>query len=129
MPAYRDFVPQQSFQPTLALSPDSGMVTYSGNAEGRFDLWIAPVAGGEPRQLTRLKGQAVRQIAWAPDGKSLVFTADREGDEQYRLYRIGLDDEQPSDISSGPDCQRVLVRQPPIEVGVVPSEGLVELGF
>ena len=112
MPAFRDFVPRQSFQPTLALSPDAGTVAYSSNAGGRFDLWIVPVAGGEPRRLTDLAGQTVRRVAWAPDGKSLVFTADREGDEQYRLYRIGLQDEHPTEISSGPDCQRILATSP-----------------
>ncbi|HEU5023582.1 MAG TPA: S9 family peptidase [Spirillospora sp.] len=112
MPDYRDFVPRQNFQPTLALSPDASTVAYSSNAGGHFDLWIVPVDGGEPQQLTRLADQAVRQIAWVPDGKSLVFTADREGDEQYRLYRIGLGDEGPIEISSGRDCQRFLATSP-----------------
>ncbi|WP_024934276.1 S9 family peptidase [Actinomadura welshii] len=112
MPEYRDFVPRQSFQPALALSPDASTVAYSSNASGRFDLWIISVAGGEARRLTDLTDQAVRRIAWAPDGKSLVFTADREGDEQYRLYRIGLEDENLTEISSGPDCQRILAASP-----------------
>ncbi|TDB95690.1 S9 family peptidase [Actinomadura sp. 7K534] len=113
MPEYRDFVPRQGFQPTLALSPDAATVAYSSNAAGgRFDLWVVPVAGGEPRRLTELANQAVRQVAWAPDGKSLVFTADREGDEQYRLYRIGLEAQEPTEISTGPDCQRILATSP-----------------
>ncbi|GAA4053665.1 hypothetical protein [Actinomadura miaoliensis] len=112
MPAYRDFVPRRSFQPTLALSPDAALVAYSSNVDGHFDLWARPVAGGAARRLTRLHGQAVRRIAWAPDGKSLLFTADREGDEQYRLYRVGLDDEILEDISTGPECQRVLAASP-----------------
>ncbi|MFD0690955.1 S9 family peptidase [Actinomadura fibrosa] len=112
MPGYRDFVPREGFQRTLALSPDGSMVAYSSNASGHFDLWTVPVAGGKPRRLTRLTERAVRQIAWAPDGKSLVFTADRGGDEQYRLYRIGLEDDAPVELSPGHDCQRVLAKFP-----------------
>ncbi|WP_218005814.1 S9 family peptidase [Actinomadura hibisca] len=41
-----------------------------------------------------------------------MFTADREGDEQYRLYRVGLDGGEPVDISTGPECQRVLAPVP-----------------
>ncbi|MFC9973872.1 S9 family peptidase [Spirillospora sp. NPDC127200] len=112
MPSYLDFVPQQRFQPTLALSPDGDMVAYSSNIGGQFDLWTSPLAGGPARQLTRLTEQAVRQIAWAPDGRSLVFTADHQGDEQYRLYRISLDDEKVQEISPGPSCQRMLATVP-----------------
>ncbi|MGI5165654.1 S9 family peptidase [Spirillospora sp. CA-253888] len=112
MPSYLDFVPRQRFQPTLALSPDGDMVAYSSNIGGQFDLWTSPLAGGPARQLTRLTEQAVRQIAWAPDGRSLVFTADHQGDEQYRLYRISLDDEKVQEISPGPDCQRMLATVP-----------------
>ncbi|MVZ99098.1 prolyl oligopeptidase family serine peptidase [Actinomadura sp. LD22] len=117
MPGYRDFAPRQGFQPTLALSPDAGTVAYSSNAAGRFDLWTIPVAGGVPRRLTRLRDGAVRRIAWAPHGKSLVFTADRDGDEQYRLYRVDLDGDGgpagvPAEIGAGPRCQRILPAAP-----------------
>jgi hypothetical protein len=84
------FVPKARFQPGVALSPDATEVAYSSNISSRFALWIAPVRGGEPRCLVDLPDQAVRQIAWAPDGDSLVFAADRNGDEQYQIYQIHL---------------------------------------
>ena len=112
MPDYLDFVPAQRFRQRVALSPDAETVAYSSNAAGSFDLWTIPAAGGEPRRLTHLDGQAVRQLAWWPDGKSLVFTADRDGDEQYRIYRIGTEGQDLTEISSGPDCQRVLPDAP-----------------
>ncbi|MFG2006839.1 S9 family peptidase [Spirillospora sp. NPDC048911] len=112
MPDYLDFVPQQRFQPALALAPDASMVAYSSNADGHYDLWVAPLTGGDPRKVTALPGRSVRQIAWSPDSKELVFTADHEGDEQYRLYRIGLGDVDAVDISIGPECQRVLAASP-----------------
>ncbi|RSN53246.1 S9 family peptidase [Actinomadura sp. WAC 06369] len=112
MLAYLDFVPRQRFRQALAVSPDGQMVAYIGNAAGNFDVWTMPLTGGRPCQLTRLTNQAVSQVAWAPDGKSLVFTADREGDEQFRLYSVGVDGEDLTEISSGPDCQRVLADDP-----------------
>ncbi|TMR26122.1 TolB family protein, partial [Actinomadura geliboluensis] len=112
MPDYVDFVPTERFRGEVALSPDAKTVAYCSNAAGSFDLWTIPAAGGTPRRLTRLAGQAVRQIAWWPDGEGLIFTADRNGDEQYRIYRIGADGQDLTEISTGPDCQRVLADVP-----------------
>ncbi|WP_194293198.1 S9 family peptidase [Actinomadura macrotermitis] len=109
---YLDFVPRQRFQPALALSPDAGTVAYSGNAGGHFGLWTMPAAGGPAQRVAELPGRAVRQIAWTPDGKDLVFTADLEGDEQYRIYRAAADGAEPVEIGGGPDCQRILAAAP-----------------
>ncbi|WP_336213608.1 S9 family peptidase [Nonomuraea sp. LPB2021202275-12-8] len=112
MPEYLDFVPQQRFQPTLALSPNGQLVAYSSHVSGHYDLWVVPVAGGEPRRVAGFDDRTVRQIAWTPSGDQLVFTADENGDEQFRLYLVALDGSGLTEISSGPDCQRVLAGSP-----------------
>jgi dipeptidyl aminopeptidase/acylaminoacyl peptidase len=112
MPDYVDFVPNERFRGQAALSPDAKTVAYCSNAAGSFDLWTIPVAGGTPHRLTQLESQAVQQIAWWPDGDGLTFTADRNGDEQYRIYRITAEGQDLTEISTGPDCQRVLADVP-----------------
>lgn len=112
MPKFDEFVPKETFQPVLALSPDGSTVAYSGNASGAYDLWAVPVAGGHARRLTRLAGQAVWEIGWTPDGTGLVFTADREGDEQYRIYLITLNEECIVELSGEIECQRTLADPP-----------------
>jgi Tol biopolymer transport system component len=90
---YLDFVPQQRFQSSgqtvaLAISPDAQTVPYATNASGQFNLWTHPVAGGPVRQLTHYTRNAVRNVAWTPDGRSLLIAVDRDGDEQYQLYLL-----------------------------------------
>jgi dipeptidyl aminopeptidase/acylaminoacyl peptidase len=106
------FVPKARFQPGVALSPDTTEVAYSSNISGRFALWVAPVRGGEPRCLADLPDQAVRQIAWAPDGKSLVFAADRNGDEQYQIYRLPAAGGTPERLAKVDDRQHKLAADP-----------------
>ncbi|NRQ30646.1 S9 family peptidase [Nonomuraea sp. NN258] len=112
MPGYLDFVPQQRFQRTLALSPDGKLVAYSSHASGRYDLWVVSITGDEPRRVAGFDNRTVRQIAWTPSGDELVFTADQNGDEQFRIYLVSLEGGEPAEISSGPDCQRVLAESP-----------------
>jgi TolB protein len=68
-----------------SLSPDGRTVAFSVSANG-FDgvpndwneeLWLARTSdGGNLRRLTVRSGNDHWPVAWAPDGKSLVWTAD-----------------------------------------------------
>lgn len=112
MPTYQDFVPRQRFQRVLAFSPHGDHIAYSSNADGRSALWTTPSKGGSARKVARIPSRIIRQAAWTPDGDGIVFTADYEGDEQYGLYRIGLEDAEPTPIATSRDCQRFLARSP-----------------
>ena len=54
-----------------AFSPDGKTIAFLSDAAalGQLQIWLAPAAGGAPRQLTRVKGQLAQPL-WSPDGKS-----------------------------------------------------------
>ena len=57
-------------------SPDGRELLYQSRRTGTSDLWVLPIDGGKPRQLTR----DVRNDfngAWSPDGKWVAFISDR----------------------------------------------------
>lgn len=65
------------------------------------DLWIAPVAGGPPRRLTRHPA-ADSDPRWSPDGRSLAFIAGRDGPAQvYLLALEGGEARQVTSFSGG----------------------------
>jgi dipeptidyl aminopeptidase/acylaminoacyl peptidase len=84
---FRDVVPEFRFQPTLDLAQDASAVVYSTNGSGRFNLWIHPL-GGKARRLTGFSRRSVRQARFSPDGRTIVFTADLDGDEQHQVFLI-----------------------------------------
>lgn len=55
-----------------SFSPDGKQVVYISNASGTPQVWIAPVAGGEARQVTRLP-DPVQSVAWSPAGDRLAY--------------------------------------------------------
>jgi dipeptidyl aminopeptidase/acylaminoacyl peptidase len=67
------------------VSPDGRSVVYTvtrydlETGRGRTHLWLVPVAGGEPRQLTH-GDVSSSSPAWSPDGRSIAFVSNRNED-------------------------------------------------
>jgi dipeptidyl aminopeptidase/acylaminoacyl peptidase len=80
-----------------ALSPDWKQAVFSvtepsyDSAETVSDLWIVPTDGSAgPRRLTASKG-AESGAVFSPDGKSLAFTAKRDGENADQVYLLPID--------------------------------------
>jgi eukaryotic-like serine/threonine-protein kinase len=55
--------------------PDGQSLTYSAAARNDVcNVWMQPLVGGEPKQLTDFKVEGWFQFDWSRDGKQLVFT-------------------------------------------------------
>ena len=76
------------------VSPDGHSIAYvvtrADKAENRTDsdIWLAPLAGGEPRQLTA-SPKHDRHPRWSPDGKWIAFESNRGG--SFQIYLIAAD--------------------------------------
>lgn len=56
-------------------SPDGSTMAFTSNREkDSMQLYVMPVAGGEPTRLTDLK-EDVTDVAWSPDGSTLAFVS------------------------------------------------------
>lgn len=84
---FEDYLAYRRFLPVAELTPDASRVLFSTNRSGQFNLWSVGVGGGEADQLTTFDDHSVRTVAVRGDG-TILFAADRDGDEFYQLYRI-----------------------------------------
>ena len=107
-PTFDQYTAIRRYQGALAFSPDGAEVAYSVNTSGQFNLWRQPSAGGFPNQVTLSAAQAVREIEWSPDGATLLFTADRDGNEMNQVYTVSPQGGNPDQIPSEPDVQNYL---------------------
>jgi dipeptidyl aminopeptidase/acylaminoacyl peptidase len=98
-PSLQQYTAIRRYMGALAFSPDGSEIAYSVNTSGQYNLWRQPSDGGYPVQLTLSASQAIRDIAWSPDGESIVFTADNDGDEFTRVYRIPARGGQPEELA------------------------------
>jgi Tol biopolymer transport system component/predicted Ser/Thr protein kinase len=70
-------------------SPDGTMIAFSNNKDGSMDLFMMPVAGGDPVQLTK---SPIDEVAprWSPDFRYLAFAADQgTGASVYVMPALG----------------------------------------
>ena len=83
-------------------SPDGKWIAFTGQYDGDEQVYVIPVTGGVPRQLTFYPargplparwGYDNQVYGWTPDGKSIVFRSLRDhfdlGD--CRLYTVSVD--------------------------------------
>jgi hypothetical protein len=55
---------------------------------GNFDIWVVPIAGGDPVQITNSPA-AEMQPDWSPDGSAIVFHSERDGGGIYIVPALG----------------------------------------
>lgn len=70
------FDPGLQSEPTW--SPDGRFIAYSSDRSGNFDIWVKPVGGGDPVQVTHSPAHDY-QPDWSPNGSNIVFRSEREG--------------------------------------------------
>lgn len=80
-----------------ALSPDGKLAVFSVTepsydaAQNVSDLWIVPTDGSAAaKKLTNTRGGESGAV-FSPDGKTLAFSARRDGDEAEQIYLLPLD--------------------------------------
>ena len=74
------------------LSPDGELVAFSSSVTGQPEVWVVPASGGQPRQLTFRTNPGM--FEWAPDGSGILYSADRDGNEQPGYFWISRDGTQ-----------------------------------
>lgn len=80
---------------SVAWSPDSKWVAYSFETNKNFtNIWVVPVEGGDPHQLTFLANSSMGSLAWSKDGKYIV-AATSQRTEQGEVIRVDLTPREP----------------------------------
>ena len=76
-------------------SPDGNFMAFAvGQSEtsaNEFSLMEVEIKSGKERDLTSQKFFNIRNIAWLPGGKNLLFTASRAAPKNFRIWQLSRD--------------------------------------
>jgi len=64
-----------------------------------MDIWVAPVAGGPPKQITHVNGFVFGQ-AFSPTADQLLYSADENGTELAHLFLTTSKGDAPKDLNA-----------------------------
>ncbi len=85
-------------------SPDGRWIAFQRGDSVRFDVFVAPAAGGEPRQLTH-DNNMMGGFAWLPDSTGIVYSSSRGSTLPYLpplgLWQVTLRDGSVRRVTSG----------------------------
>ena len=81
------------------------------NTSGQFNLWRISVGGGRQQQLTAFEENTIRSVAPSPDGKTIVITADHDGDEFHQIYSLPSTGGWPEQWTEAPQVQHFVSQE------------------
>lgn len=83
-------------------SPDDKQVAFVTNITGRNNIWVVSSQSGWPTQLT-VSNQRQANIAWSPKGRWIAYNSDYDGNEQWDLFLVSVNNGQIVNLTNTPE--------------------------
>lgn len=76
------------------VSPDGSKLAYIAPQDGVLNVWVRDLDKNHARVVTADTKRGIRQFFWDGDSAHVLYLLDRDGDENYHLYRAALSEPQ-----------------------------------
>jgi dipeptidyl aminopeptidase/acylaminoacyl peptidase len=89
------------------LTKDKKHVLFRSNRDGLWQAYLGDIDKPQaaPKKLTS-GGERVMSARLTPDDKYVLFTSDEGADENFRIFRVGLDGSGLTNLTPGPKAHR-----------------------
>lgn len=82
------------------ISPDGEQISWLAPRDGVLNVWTAPRDNlASARPVTKDTGRGIRFYGWAFTNRHILYLQDKDGDENWRLYSVELDDLSVKDLT------------------------------
>jgi dipeptidyl aminopeptidase/acylaminoacyl peptidase len=91
------------------IHPGGDRLAWIAPDEGVLNVWVGGLDLGDARPLTRDRDRGIRTLAWAHDGRHLLYLQDAGGDENWRLHAVDVEQGTDRDLTPFDGVQARLV--------------------
>ncbi|HVY45912.1 MAG TPA: S9 family peptidase [Minicystis sp.] len=99
---------------------DGKRVLFTSNRDGAPELYLGDVAAPSAPPVALTRGpERVDSADVSRDGKWVVFTRDQGADENFRIYKVGLDGKNETLLTPGPKLHRDFPFEPKRAAGTL----------
>ncbi|MCI2260928.1 S9 family peptidase [Xanthomonas indica] len=78
---------------SMSISPDGQWLAWLADGDGVMNIWAAPSSNPRvSRQITRDKRRGIQSFNWTYVPGMLLFSQDRDGDENFQVFGADLSD-------------------------------------
>ena len=81
-----------------SLSPNGEYLAFMQPWENRLNVFVEKIGSGQATRVTSAKERDIAGYAWKGDNR-IVYIQDTGGDENFRLYAVGIDGSNPKDLT------------------------------
>lgn len=88
---------------SASISPDGSRIAYLAPWRGRLNVWVESTEGaGTARCVTADDRRSVHTYHWTSDPRWLLYQQDGDGDENWHVYRVDLEDPEAAAVDLTP---------------------------
>ncbi|MFI5251853.1 MAG: S9 family peptidase [Bacteroidota bacterium] len=95
------------------LSPDCKKLSYLAPWKGVMNIWVRNVNQTNDSVITTDSIRGIQKYSWAEDNRHILYLQDNNGDENYRLRVINIQDRSMKDLISGEGIQVQIIGADP----------------
>ncbi len=82
------------------ISPDGKRLSYLAPVKGVLNVWVGPLDKPEDaKPVTKDTKRGIRSYFWAFTSRHLLYIQDSEGDEDFHVYCVDLDNNETRDLT------------------------------
>lgn len=85
----------------VEVAPNGQWLSFLKPHNGTLNIWLQPIVNGslgEAFPITASERRPITQHFWSPDSRYVLYVQDKDGDENYHLYRISVAEARPGTI-------------------------------